>query len=165
MSKREKIILAVVLVALLYAAYTFYPVPSSSQRTNVVAEKELDGVRALSTQLSDELKKDTLTDNERYILERATAEWSTDPFLEKKLSSALMPTRGAAGAQSNEFVYSGYLEVNQRRLAVINGMEYVVGEQLESGGYIVKSIDPEKVTLEDIGKGGQMTLPFSAQIF
>jgi len=164
MSKREQIILAAVLVALLYAAYTFYSGPSS-QKTNVAAEKELAGVKALSTQLSDELKKDSLTDNERYILERAEAEWSTDPFLEKKLSSAPVSARGAAGAQSNDFVYSGYLEVNQRRLAVINGMEYVVGEQLESGGYIVKSIDPEKVILEDIGKGGQITLPFTAQIF
>jgi hypothetical protein len=164
MSKREKIILAAVLVALLYAAYTFYSEPSP-QKANVAAETELSGVRALATQLSDELKKDSLTDNERYILDRADAEWSTDPFLERKLSSASAPGRGAAGAQSNEFVYSGYLEVNQRRLAVVNGMEYVVGEQLESGGYIIKSIDPEKVVLEDLSKGGQITLPFTAQIF
>jgi hypothetical protein len=73
--------------------------------------------------------------------------------------------KGTAEARSNDFVYSGYLEVNQRRLAVINGMEYVVGEQLESGGYIVKSIDPEKVILEDVSKGGRLTLPFTAQIF
>jgi hypothetical protein len=164
MSKREKIILAAVLVTLLYAAYSLYSEPSST-KMNVATETELASVKALSTKLSDELKKESLTDTERYILERAEAEWSTDPFLEKKLFSVLAPAKGAQGAQSNDIVYSGYLEVNQRRLAVINGMEYMIGEQLESGGYIVKSIDPERVILEDIGKGGQMTLPFSAQIF
>jgi hypothetical protein len=164
MSKREKIILASVLVALMYAAYTFYSEPSS-KKMNVATEAELASATALSTKLSDELLKENLTANERYILERAEAEWPKDPFLEKKLSSAGVPGKGTAGGQLNDFVYSGYLEVNQRRLAVINGMEYVIGEQLESGGYIVKSIDPEKVILEDIGKGGQIALPFTAQIF
>jgi hypothetical protein len=164
MSKREKIILAALLVALIYAVYTLYSEPTS-QNTNVASEKELANVKALSSQLADQLKKDSLTGVERYILERAAAEWSTNPFLEKKLSSVSVSTKGAPGVQSNDFVYSGYLEVNQRRLAVINGMEYVIGEQLESGGYIVKSIEPEKVVLEDISKGGQITLPFTAQIF
>ena len=44
-------------------------------------------------------------------------------------------------------------------------MEYEVGKQLESGGYTVQSIDPDKVILEDINKGGQITVPFTAQIF
>jgi hypothetical protein len=162
MSTREKIILAGVVIALLFAAYTFYSEPSS-QKKNVAIEKDLAGVKALSAKLSEELQKDNLTAVDRYILERAGAEWSTDPFVEKKLS--LVPVKGTAEARSNDFVYSGYLEVNQRRLAVINGMEYVVGEQLESGGYIVKSIDPEKVIIEDISKGGRITLPFTAQIF
>jgi hypothetical protein len=164
MNKREKIILSAMLVALLFAAYSFLST-SSSQKTDVASEKELASVKALTTQIAEDLKKDSLTDTDKCILGRAEAEWATDPFLEKRLTSTPEPARGAGGAQTGDFIYSGYLEAGKKRLAVINGMEYQAGEQLEAGGYIVKSIDPEKVVLEDVGKGGQITLPFSAEIF
>jgi hypothetical protein len=164
MNKREKIILSAMLVVLLYAAYSFLSM-RSSQKTDVAGEKELASVKALSTQVAEDLKKDLLTDTDRCILGRAEAEWATDPFLEKKLSSTPESARGAGGAQGGDLLYSGYLEAGKKRLAVINGMEYQVGEQLEAGGYVLKSIDPERVILEDVGKGGQITLPFSAEIF
>ena len=40
-----------------------------------------------------------------------------------------------------------------------------MGEQLESGGYTVQSIDPDKVVLEDIGKHGQILIPFTGELF
>lgn len=160
MKKREKIILAVMGVALLCAAYVFLSDRSSPQ-TNVVTEQNLASVKAFSAQLTEDLKKDILTGPDRYVLERAEAEWASDPFLGKKLSSAVE----TAGGQPGIFAYSGYLEAGRKRLAIINGMEYQVGEQLEPGGYVVLSIDPEKVILEDIGKHGQITLPFTGEIF
>jgi hypothetical protein len=167
MKKREKMILAFMLVALLYAAYSLFSGPSTpeSKNTNVAAEKELANVKTLSTQLSEDLKKEALTDTERYILDRAEIEWGKDPFLQQKLSATPEGTKGPAGAKPGDFAYSGFVEVGKKRLAIINGMEYQVGEQLESGGYIVKSIEPEQVLLEDTGKRGQITLPFTAEIF
>jgi hypothetical protein len=164
MKKREKIILAVMGVALLCAAYVFLSDRSSPQ-TNVVTEQNLASVKAFSAQLTEDLKKDILTGLDRYVLERAEAEWASDPFLGKKLSSAVETAGGAAGGQPGIFAYSGYLEAGRKKLAIINGMEYQVGEQLEPGGYVVLSIDPEKVILEDIGKHGQITLPFTGEIF
>jgi hypothetical protein len=76
MSGREKIVLGGMVVALLFAAYTFYSEPSS-QKKNVIIEKELADVKALSAQLSDELQKDRLTPVQRYVLERADAEWAS----------------------------------------------------------------------------------------
>ncbi len=164
MSKREKIILAGVVVALLYAGYTLFSSPS--HKTGPVAtDAELAGMKTLSAQISDEVNKGSLTETERYVLQRAEAEWPTDPFLGKKLSAVPDRAKTPEEGQLTEFIYSGYLEVNQKRLAVINGMEYMVGEQLESGGYLVKSIDPAQVVLKDMSKGGEITLPFIAQIF
>jgi hypothetical protein len=163
MNSREKIIVASMLVALSYGIYSFVSVPSS-QNTNVPAEKQSASVKALSSQLSEDLKKDSLTETERYVLERAEAEWPSDPFLGEKLSSTPQTARGAGG-QPSDFNYSGYVDVGQKRLAIINGMEYQVGEQLQSGGYVVQSIDPEKVVLEDIGKRGYLILPYSGEIF
>jgi hypothetical protein len=164
MKKREKIILAVMGVALLGAAYILLSDRSSPQ-TNVVTEQNLASVKAFSAQLTEDLKKDILTGPDRYVLERAEAEWASDPFLAKKLSSAVETAGGAVGGEPANFAYSGYLEAGRKRLAIINGMEYQVGEQLEPGGYIVLSIDPERVILEDIGKHGQITLPFTGEIF
>ena len=164
MSKREKIILAVMLVALLAGVFIFFSGPSH-QETNVATEKELANVKALSTQLAADVKKDALTDSEKYVLERAEANWPRDPFLEKKLSPVPQMAGGASGARPTDFAYSGYIDVGNWRLAIINGLEYLVGDQLESGGYVVKSIDPEKVVLEDIGKRGQITIPFTGEIF
>lgn len=64
-----------------------------------------------------------------------------------------------------DFSYTGYLDAGSRRLAIINGIEYMVGDQLDSGSLVVKSIDPEKVVLEDAGKRGQLTIPFTGEIF
>jgi hypothetical protein len=164
MSKREKIILAVMLVALAIAAFIFFSGPSA-QNPSVANEKELANVKALSTQLTTDVKKDALTDSEKYVLERAEADWPRDPFLGKKLSPVSQIAGGAAGTRPADFAYSGYLDVGNRRLAIINGLEYLVGDQLESGGFVVKSIDPEKVVLEDIGKGGLLTIPFTGEIF
>jgi hypothetical protein len=164
MKKREKIILAAVGVALLYAIYSLVFAPSQ-QGIKVATGKGSAKAQEVSDQLSEELKKESLSDTERYILERVEAEWVSDPFLGQKLSSIRETAKGGAGAQAADFAYSGYLEVNRKKLAIINGIEYQVGEQLESGGYTVQSIDPDKVVLEDIGKHGQILIPFTGQIF
>jgi hypothetical protein len=164
MSKREKIILAVMLVSVLIAAVIFFS-GSSPQTTSTANEMELATLKTSSTQLTADVKKDALTDREKYVLELAEADWPGDPFLERKLMPASQMGGGAGGPRPSDFAYSGYLDVGNRRLAIINGLEYLVGDQLESGGFVVKSIDPEKVVLEDIGKRGQLTILFTGEIF
>ena len=47
----------------------------------------------------------------------------------------------------SEIRYTGYVEMGNVRLAIINGNEYETGDRLEQGGYIVKSISPTRVML------------------
>ena len=68
--------------------------------------------------------------------------------------------RSDPASPSVTYIYSGYVEVDKKRLAIINGMQYQVGDQLESGRYVVRSIEPEKVVVEDAGKREQLILPF-----
>ena len=44
-------------------------------------------------------------------------------------------------------VYSGFLEVGSKRLAIINGMEYEAGDKLDPGGFTIKSILPTRVMI------------------
>jgi hypothetical protein len=41
------------------------------------------------------------------------------------------------------------MEYNGRLMAIINGLEYAVGEALDVPGYILRSISPTKVTIEN----------------
>ena len=100
MKKREKIILAAMGVALLYAIYSLVSAPSQ-QGIKVATGKGSAKAQEVSDQLSEELKKESLSDTERYILERAEAEWVSDPFLGQKLSSVRETAKGGAGAQVN----------------------------------------------------------------
>ncbi|MBU0986869.1 MAG: hypothetical protein KKH68_06405, partial [Proteobacteria bacterium] len=64
-----------------------------------------------------------------------------------------MPGQQSAEAVSQEvsFTYSGYMETGNQRLAIINGMEYTVGEELEPGGYTVNSISANQVVIGVVG--------------
>ena len=66
---------------------------------------------------------------------------------------------GGAAAPKIEFVYSGYLEVDRKRMAIINGMEYREGEGLDIKGYVLKSVSPSSVVIENRGTGATINVP------
>lgn len=59
--------------------------------------------------------------------------------------------------------YSGFVELGSGRLAVLDGMEYQVGDTLDSGGYKVVSIAPDKVGLESLANGQRTAVPYEGQ--
>ena len=48
--------------------------------------------------------------------------------------------------------YTGFLQMGDTRLAIINGMEYEAGDQLEPGGFIIRRILPNHVVVAPPGK-------------
>lgn len=159
MNKPRVMIFALLGIALSGTAYWFLPsfLPPS---THVASERQPGETKPPSAQLSEELKRDALTHKERYILERAAADWPRDPFEKPKAPVPREITAGKTATPAVTYVYSGYVEVDKKRLAIINGMQYQVGDQLESGRYAVRSIENEKVVLEHVGKSGVLILPF-----
>ena len=55
--------------------------------------------------------------------------------------------------------YTGYLQMGSRTMAIINGLEYQLGDELQSGGRIVKEIDPLKVVIGPRADDRNMILP------
>lgn len=122
------------------------------------SQRDLDKVKGLSAHLAEELQRDTGNAWQRHALERAGADWRRSLF-ERPPSGA--PHQAAkAPSPLDAYTYSGYMEVDKKRLAIISGMQYQVGDRLEYGKYVVRSIEPTKVVVEDIGKREQVTLPF-----
>ncbi len=159
MQSAGRIIIALLIAALCGALYWFRPV-ALPQSTHIAAEKELIEAKALSAQLVEDLKREALSDRDLHVLERAGADWRRNPFEGQRTAPPRQTTGTAPASPSSAYVYSGYMEVDKKRLAIISGMQYQVGDRLESGKYVIRSIEPEKVVVEDPGKREQLVLPF-----
>jgi hypothetical protein len=55
-------------------------------------------------------------------------------------------------------MYSGYVDSGKKKMAVINGLEYSVGEQLETGGYVLKKITATKVIIKNRNTGSELEI-------
>jgi hypothetical protein len=80
----------------------------------------------------------------------AETNWKQDPLVQIEKASNpeaerkenLQPT-----ASEIKVAYTGYLQMGDLELAVINGNEYAAGDRLDTGGYIVQSIFPNRIVI------------------
>jgi len=163
LGKREMIILGVMAIAILCAAFVYLS-PKEKNPGADMSQKTAE-LNTFVTGLEGSLKMDTMKNPGTLILSRAEKEWTQDPFLKgkdfKKWTEAITIKAGAEGSAvaKIEFVYSGYLEVGRNRMAIINGLEYKEGEALDVKGYMLKSISPANVVIENRGIGATINVP------
>jgi hypothetical protein len=156
------IILGVMAIVILYAAFD-YLAPQKKIPGVDMAQKTAE-LKTFVTDLTAGLGKDSSKNLGTLIFSRAEREWTQDPFLDsrayKSWSQVKVPAKEAgAAAPKIEFVYSGYLEVDRKRMAIINGMEYREGEGLDTKGYVLKSVSPSSVVIENRGIGATVNVP------
>ena len=148
MAKRERIILIVMGLVVLYGIYSlFFSSPPKS--ANVKLKKSTGEINKFVTDMENILKDD-FSEQHRYILSEARAEWPKDPFWVTKVpakTDIVVENTQKTTASEEEFAYTGYLKMGERKLAIINGLEYERGNQLEREGHIVKEIDPLRVVI------------------
>ncbi len=165
MTKREKIIVALAMAAMAYGGYVLFTVWEGKKPPVVSQGEDLAALRELAVKSTEELKKDALSEAESHILARAEKDWPGDPFLGRKLATRTPePLKGPEGPAMS-LTYSGFIESGKKRLAIINGLEYKIGEQLETGDYIVLSIEPESVVLEHKGRRDRLVVPFIGEAY
>ena len=159
MSKREQIILGFVVLAVLYAGYNY--LGTSEKRPQIKTEEELTDLKNLMADVTKQVNKAVLSDTETFLIKRAEVNWKRDPFL-----SPGVPVKFTSGSEPSElsdqgldFTYSGYLETGDKKLAIINNMEYEAGEMLAEGGFIVRSISTDRVEIGVIGGKNTIILP------
>jgi hypothetical protein len=158
---REKIIIGVMGIVILYAAVDFLMPKKKNLELNVTQKTE--ELNTFVTTLSEGIGKDASDTMGSLILGRAEKEWTGDPFLDDKSFRAWSQTRDqvkeAVAAPKVEFVYSGYLELNGKRIAIINDMEYREGEALDVKGYVLKTVSPAGVVIENRKIGAKVNVP------
>jgi hypothetical protein len=154
MSKREKIIVSLMVATVLLGGY-LYSLPGTTDNQRAV-EMQLDAsTTEFVHKVIQKFKQDTTLAVELFAIRSAERKWEKDPFLDSHAQLSDTPRRRvfektpATDDARLNLVYAGYVEVGSQRLAIINGMEYTTGETIDDQGYYVRRIQPHRV---EIGK-------------
>ena len=160
MSRREKIILALMALAVLYGGYSFLGTSDEGQAP-VQESRNLEALNAYVLGIAGSMPQLSLSDKDKYVMASAVARWPDDPFLQTRAPEAQAAAEIEETISLEQFdaTYTGYVEMNGKRLAIINGREYAPGETLEVSGYVVRRIEPTKVELGKTGSGKTVSIP------
>jgi len=163
LAKREKIILGVMAIVVIIAAF-IYLSPKMKISGSVDTAQKTAELNTFVAGLTGALKEDTVEKPGTLILARAEKEWTRDPFLSSRdlikwNEAKARKAKEDASVTKIDFVYSGFFEVRGKKMAIINGIEYKEGEALDVKGYILKSVSPEMVVIENRGIGAKLSVP------
>lgn len=157
-NKRQIIIIAIAAVALLYGAYTVFS-GGKGQKDN----PKINPVEKSSyvNNIAGDFMKNALSLSDTYIVERAEADWEKNPFWEKSSYREWANKDKAKTTESStaKIIYSGYIDIGQKQMAVLNGIEYSIGDELEINGYVLKKITALKVVLSNKSIGSELEIP------
>lgn len=156
MAKREKVILIMMSVVVAFGIYNFLFSSGAKKKPAVT----VTGVAETNKFIADVANsfKDNLTETNMYIIRQARTEWNQDPFVKIELPvkpQVKISTKNEPTTKQVNYTYSGFLKMGERKLAIINGLEYESGEEIERGGYVVKLVEPNRVVLGISGKSGK----------
>jgi len=154
LNKRQIIILVVAALFVLYAAYEYLIAGPAAKKAKAVANPAQ--INTFVSDLQGDLIKDIVAGVDSYIISMAEKDWQRNPFWERSSYKEWAAREGGVG--SGKIIYSGYVDSGKKKLAVINGFEYRIGEQLEMEGYVLKGITPLKVILFNKNTGSEIEI-------
>ena len=162
LTKRQMIILSIMVVAVLYAVYDFFIAPRTKPTVIDIGKKSAE-LEVFRTDITANIPKGSSAADD-YIVSRAEAGWTHDPFYDSRSFREWVrfkePSKtGIKTSQKIFFGYSGFLKVDKRKVAIINGAEYESGDPLEIEGYVLKNIYPDKVVIVNIKNGVKFDVP------
>lgn len=156
MNKREKVILIITAIVAVVAGYLMF-FDSGTKVAGIDTESlmSIDELQKFVNEMSDTVSKDTLSDKDAYVIEMATSPWANDPFSDVQLPDE---SDKKQATEEIKMTYSGYVQIGEKLMAIINGTEYQAGEELSQPGYVVEQITPEKVVIK-VGNRKTISLP------
>ena len=163
LTKQQIIILSVMVGTILYAAYDFFIAPRTQSAMIDIGKKSME-LEAFINNITTSMPKGSLSAADAYIVSRAEAQWTKDPFYDRKLYREWVklkePAKAGGGtSQKMSFIYSGYLKIKNKKVAIINGVEYESGDPLEIEGYVLKNIFQGKVAIINEKSGAKFDIP------
>ena len=156
MTQREKIIAGLMLLTVAYGIYALFfegkGNSTSTEPASVSSAVQLENLNAFITKVA-EASKAGLSKEDNYIISRAETEWKQDPLITAELTDRPQDEINKqqqviqAASPRHNITYTGFMQMGDKRFAIINGFEYAPGDQLLEGGYKVSSVAPSKVVI------------------
>jgi len=145
MMQREKILVLISAVFIAYGLYDFtVKKPSRFLRTSSMPQ---DNLNEFIEKMNKDLKSGELSAYDLFLLTNIDdGSWS-NPFYQPSLApspplqSEVLP------------VYSGYILMGTRYIAIIDGEEYEAGNIIKSGEWMVVDISPKQIAVEKSSVG------------
>jgi len=156
LEKRQIIILVVAALCALYAAYEFLIARPAAQKAKQQAASATESFDVSS--LTGDLTGYKASGVDLYIEEKAEMGWGENPFWDRAAYQEFVG-REAIGSTAAKIIYSGYIDAGRKKVAILNGAEYVVGENLELEDYVLKSVKYSNVIIVNRKTGVELDVP------
>jgi len=158
MSKREKILVGLSILTVVYGLYVWL-LASPQPAATAVNDKDQKELNAFILKVAEKTAA-RLSKNQAYALQKAQDQWKRDPLIQIEPKAAEEVEERQEPVLTSKAIYTGFLRMGDKRLAIINGMEYEIGDILEPDGFIIRSISPSSVVIAPPGKKKKtLTLP------
>jgi hypothetical protein len=147
MSSREKIIVVVVALCAAYGLFDFLRRQFRGTDPSVAIQEQAAKLSAFIDETRAGLQAAKLTPVENRVIERANRNWASNPFFQRQEEVATAAVPGTAEPQARPFRYTAFLSVGDKRMAIVDGMEYGAGDTVAGSRCVVQSIEPDKLVL------------------
>ena len=138
-------------LAVIYGVYImFFESPQKTNNFIAGGDRELEALNTFITKVADKTKSG-LSEKQAYVLNKAQTAWKQDPLVQLEAKKVVVDT-GPQPVLDARVKYTGFLQMGDTRLAIINGMEYAVDDRLVPGGFIIRRILPDHVVVTPPGK-------------
>lgn len=163
LKKSEKILLAVaVLCVVAFAAYYFLSAPAGKKEAAVAQPNAVSAPVGGNVQSVPVPAQNAGPVPDEYVIAKAETAWTKNPFLDRESGTykEWVVAQGAAlGGTAAKIIYSGYIDAGKLKIAIINGLEYREGEQLETEGYVLEQVSPSQVLVANKNSGSEVSIP------
>jgi len=153
------------IAVVLYGAYSLFLAPQDL--STVPGSKEnMAELKNFVVDAATNLSNESVSAADKYIIEQAEKVWPDSPFLKSGnvLTSQPFEVKAEVKTESIKLAYTGFLQMENSLLAIVNGMEYETGEQLAEAGYYIKSISPNKVVIGIANNPKTIILPLDENV-
>jgi hypothetical protein len=150
MKKSETIIVSLVFIAAVYGIVDFSLARHRKEAASVEAKTDSQGLTELNTQISalaanTNSKFDQLAASINEAWPETTFVLKQAVFGHKEVDPAKDTALNDLQTQANQLLYSGFLSMGTDLIAIINGMDYKIGEQVN--GFTIIKITQESIQL------------------
>lgn len=158
MSKREMYLLILIGLGGLYVLFNLF-MGGEKVQVKTVTDGEL---QAIEDKVNQKAKEVEFTDLELYKLEQAESAWNNNPFYDRVRDARIDASTEVnpddpVPADALELTYTGFVDIDGARYAIINGLEYEVPDEMEEQpGIFLTRIEEDRIILGEMNSTNEL---------